>query len=127
MGVFDVALQRSLKADDKNKILDYFQNELKPRSKEPIAPNKEGFTLEKFREKKSLMQYNLSVSVTPTKEGHLLSIEGELQNLWIIVVFIALGVLFTYGVGLVVVIAFVYFQKVVATNYFNALIDRFKS
>lgn len=123
MGLFDVTIKRKVKKADKKEIFGYFENALKDFSNQTVVTTKENLTLEKFKVKNSLLKYNFKLSIDTSE----VLLEGELQDVWIIVIFIALGILFTpYGVGLVVVIAFVYYQKTVATRYLNTIIDTFE-
>jgi hypothetical protein len=120
MGLFDVSIKRKVNTTNTKSVLSYFETAVKGCSKQTVETTKEELSLEKFKVENSVLRYNLKINVTSSE----IAIEGELQDVWMIVIFIALGILFTYGVGLIVVVAFVYYQKVVATRYFNALINK---
>lgn len=120
MGLFDVNLKRNVKTTNIKAVLNYFENVLKGCSTQNVVTANESLSLSKFKIENSLLRYNLKLSVTKSE----IAVEGELQDVWMIVIFIALGILFTYGIGLIVVVAFVYYQKVIATRYFNTLIDK---
>lgn len=120
MGLFDVNLKRNVKTTNVKAVLNYFENVLKGCSTQNVVTSNESLSLSKFKIENSLLRYNLKLSVTKSE----IAVEGELQDVWMIVIFIALGILFTYGIGLIIVVAFVYYQKVIATRYFNILIDK---
>lgn len=120
MGLFDVNIKRKAKKADKTEVFSYFKNSLKDFSKQSVVTNKESLTLKKFKVKNSFLKYNLTVSVDKSE----ILLEGELQDVWMIVILIVLGILLTYGIGVIVIVAFVYYQKVIATRYFNTLIDK---
>ncbi len=122
MGLFDVNIKRKVKITDKKMILSYFENALKHSSSKPVVKEKEHLGLEKFKAKNAFLKYNLNMKI----ENSELIVEGELQNAWVFVILIVLGILFTYGIGVIIIVAFIYYQKIVSTRYLNVLIDTFE-
>ncbi len=72
------------------------------------------------------MKYNLSINLEKSNKGFNLSIDGELQQLYvlILVVLIILSILFTFGIGVIFVVAFAYLQKQSTTKVINSLLDK---
>lgn len=126
MGLFDINIKREMHTAKKEMVYDYFEELLKEHSEECIEKNQSQLKLEKFQVPKSLLKYNLTLSLDKSRKESPLLIEGELQNVWPLVILIAFGILLTYGVGVILVVAYVYYQKVVATRYLNRLLDDFQ-
>ncbi|MDY0051172.1 MAG: hypothetical protein RBR65_01415 [Aliarcobacter sp.] len=45
----------------------------------------------------------------------------------IIAIVIILAIILTYGLGVILVVGFVYYQKIVATKYLNSLIENYQT
>lgn len=119
MGIFDVSIQKKIKAKEKENLIKYLENELYLNGYEPVVENP-SLQVENFRAKNALLKYNLTI----TQQDNDLLIEGELQQVLIITILILLSILFTQGLGVIVIVAVTYYQKVFTTKYLNMLIDK---
>jgi hypothetical protein len=54
-------------------------------------------------------------------------VNGELHDTLLLAILVILSIIFTYGFGIILVIAFTYYQKVVATKQLQTLIHNYKS
>ena len=75
----------------------------------------------------TLLKYNLSAKILSNKKESTLQIDAELQDTLIIAIVIILAIVLTYGLGVIIVVAYVYYQKVVATKYLNSLIENYQT
>ena len=124
MGLFDININKEL---EKETTLDYLEKKLYKYSNETISKDKNLLTLEKFKSEKSILKYNLKISTQNFENKKYLRIEGELQNVWIFVILVILSILLTQGLGIIPVILFVYYQKVVNTKFLEDILDNFKN
>lgn len=124
MGLFDVILEKELKSKKtKEEILDLFKTELSNHSKkEPICKD-DILYLENFRAPTSLLKYNLSLNLEKSNNKYDLTINGELQQVVIILFVIIFSILFTYGFGVVLVVAVAFIQKKFAEKYLTKIIE----
>lgn len=113
MGIFDI----NIKTDNTDASVQNITKHLQECSKEVIENGKNSMELKGYKPQGSLLKYNLKI--IQNKEG--ISVEGELLNTLIITVFIVLGILFTYGLLVVIIIGYVYYQKRAVSNYLKAL------
>lgn len=119
MGLFDIKIEHKTKS--KKDILPSLKTELQSNSKESLI-KKNKLTLNKFKPPKSFLNYNLEIDLSQNS----INIEGELQNVLIITILIILSILLTQGIGVILIVAYVYYQKTVATKYLNSLIEKLK-
>lgn len=119
MGLFDINIEHKTKS--KKDILNTLKNELESTSEESLIEEKK-LTLNKFKTPKSLLNYNLEINM----EQNSINIAGELQNVIIITILIILSILLTQGIGVIIIVAYIYYQKTVATKYINSLIKTLK-
>ena len=127
MGMFDVQINKKIKLKKTNKDLFEFL-------KKQLIKNKDyenEITREELSIKKShintLLKYNLSAKIVTNKKESTLQIDAELQDTLIITIVIILAILLTYGIGVILVVGFVYYQKVTATKYLNSLIESYQT
>lgn len=121
MGFFDVVINKELKAV-KEELVSKLEKKLAPLSDETIK-EKNSLLFKNFKAEGTLLNYDLSIEIEKSKESLSLNIFGELLNVWIMVIIIVAGILFTYGLGVILLVAFVYYQKVVVTKYINKTLD----
>lgn len=122
MGFFDVDLKKELSAP-KIESIDFLEKKLSPFSKE-IKIEKNSLILKNFKLDRSLLQYDLKIDFTESKKCISLNIYGELLNLWILVILIVTGIMFTYGIGVIIIIAYTYYQKRVTSKYIESIINK---
>jgi hypothetical protein len=127
MGIFDVQINKKVKLKKTNK--DLFEFLKKQLLKDKDYENE--ITREELSIKKchinTLLKYNLSTKIVVNKKESSLQIDAELQDTLLIAIVIILAILLTYGIGVVLVVAFVYYQKVTATKYLNSLIENYQT
>jgi len=125
MGLFDIAIRKEISSQkNKEELLKSFEKKIKGFSKETPIYKNDSLLLNSF--KTSILKYNLCVSLEKSAKGFNLSIDGELQQFYvlILVVLVILGIAFTMGIGVVIVIAFAYLQKHYASKFINSLLEK---
>lgn len=124
MGLFDLGINKEISSKrNKEEISTSIEKKLKKFSiEEPTFKNKT-LILNDFRT--SILKYNLSIDLEKTPKGFNILIDGELQQLYVIilVVLIILSILLTYGIGVIFIVLFAYLQKHSATKFINSIID----
>lgn len=128
MGIFDVAIRNELSSKkSKQEILNTIKDNVKDFSKEDVIIEKDKLSLIGF--KSSILKYNLSIELDKSNSKYNLSIDGELQQFYVLI-FVALiifSILFTYGIGVILVIAFAYLQKLSTTKFINLFLKDISS
>lgn len=114
MGIFDIHIKKVEKQE--KEILLKIEELIKPNSKETelvasllLAKN--------FKIKNSLLSYDLKIDSTKNS----LIIEGELKEVLVLTILILLSILFTYGIGVILVVLYTYYQKIKATKYLEKI------
>ena len=127
MGIFDVQINKKIKLKKTNK--DLFEFIKKRHLKDKDYEN--DLTREELSIKKchinTLLKYNISTKIVTNKKESTLQVDAELQDTLIIAIVIILAIVLTYGLGVIIVVAYVYYQKVVATKYLNSLIENYQT
>ena len=127
MGIFDVQINKKIKLKKTNK--DLFEFLKKRLLKDKDYEN--DLTREELSIKKchinTLLKYNISAKIDSNKKESTLQIDAELQDTLIIAIIIILAIVLTYGLGVILVVAYVYYQKVTATKYLNSLIENYQT
>ena len=127
MGIFDVQINKKIKLKKTNK--DLFEFIKKRLLKDKDYEN--DLTREELSIKKchinTLLKYNISTKLDSSKKESTLQIDAELQDTLIIAIVIILAIILTYGLGVILVVGFVYYQKVVATKYLNSVIEKYQT
>ena len=127
MGIFDVQINKKIKLKKTNK--DLFEFLKKQLLKDKDYEN--DLTREELSIKKchinTLLKYNISAKLDSNKKESTLQIDAELQDTLIIAIIIILAIVLTYGLGVILVVGFVYYQKVIATKYLNTLIENYQT
>lgn len=116
MGFFDISISEQSK--DAKECINQLKERIEPHSKE-FSQNKYSMEFIHFKPKGSLLKYNLKVE--NTKQN--IFIEGELQNTLLITILIILSILLTYGLGVILIVGYVYYQKRAVTHFLKALIS----
>ena len=78
---------------------------------------------------KYFTRYNLDINIQTNKKDNIseITVNGQLHDTLLLTIFIILSILLTYGLGIILVIGFTYYQKVVATKQLQMLIHNYKS
>lgn len=121
MGFFDIHIKKDLETQ-KDEVVKYLENKLTPFCKDSTFSDTTLF-FKSFKPESSLLTFDLNIDIEKSKKSLSLNIFGELLHVWILAILVVTGILFTYGVGVILVIVFVYYQKTVATKYLNNLLD----
>jgi hypothetical protein len=121
MGLFDIQIKKDIQTQ-KDEVINYLENKLTPFSKDTTISEKTLF-FKGFKPKSSLLTYDLNIDIEKSKKSISLNIFGELLHVWILVILVVTGILFTYGIGVILVIVFVFYQKITSTKYLNNLLD----
>ncbi|XOB62500.1 hypothetical protein ACMC56_01510 [Campylobacterota bacterium DY0563] len=126
MGIFDISTQqKSHNIEKKDEIINNLINTFEPISEE-FESNNNLYIFKKFKAEKTFLSYDLKATVRDSKESFTIDFEGELQNAWILVILIVLGILLTYGIGVILVAVFAYLQKKSSTKYIEITFEKLK-
>ena len=124
MGLFDVFLQKELKIKkSKEQMLELIKAELSNSSKNKPSFKKGILCLDNFRAPTSILKYNLSVDLEQSDNKYFLTVKGELQQVIIILFVILFSILYTYGFGVILVVAFTFLQKKFVEKYLTKTIE----
>ncbi|RXJ85631.1 hypothetical protein [Arcobacter sp. CECT 8985] len=126
MGIFDISIQqKSHNIEKKDEIINRLNDTFKTLSEE-FESNNDLFVFKKFKAEKCFLSYDLKATVKKTKESFTIDFEGELQNVWILVILIVIGILVTYGIGVILIAFFAYLQKKSSTKYIENTFEKIK-
>lgn len=117
MGFFDVTLQKDI-SFNKNQLNELKSSLDKQATHSKVVNNR--LEVSDFQRDSSWLKYNLTVQAFKNK----LTINGELQQVIMLTVLIVLAILLTYGFGVILVVAYTYYQKREATKYLEALVAK---
>ncbi len=124
MGLFDVILEKELKAKkSKEEILGLIKTELSNDSKKEPSFENGILSVENFRAPTSLLKYNLSINLEKSDNKYNLTVNGELQQVIIMLFIIIFSILFTYGLGVILVVVVAFLQKKFAEKYLTKIIE----
>lgn len=126
MGLFDIGIRKEIEAKKNTEILNLLKDKISSDSKDTVSLEKNKLSLKNFKPRGVFLKFNLETQIIPDGKKSLLVIDGELQQVLLLVILIVLSILFTYGFGVILVIGFTYFQKLQATKYLNHIIDNLK-
>lgn len=127
MGIFDLQFSKKIESKiKKDDIFEFLKTEIQSKRQYDNKIEKDTLTIEKCHIN-SLLKYNLNISIKANKNSTELIVSGELLDTLILAILIILAILFTYGIGVAIVIGFVYYQKIIVTKYLKALIDKYKA
>lgn len=123
MGMFDVQFIKELKLKkDKKDLYQFLNKQLSKDKKYKYTIDKNNLTISK-NPIDTFLKYNLTAQFNSST----LIIDAELDNTYtlIITILIILSILLTYGLGILPVIGFVFYQKIKATKYLKTLIENY--
>ena len=127
MGLFDVTIKDKLKKENLNKeFLDFMKKNILKQKDYATTQDNHSLTFSKSH-LDTLLRYNTKIEIDSSKKQREINIEAELADTLVLTVLILLGILLTYGVGVIIVIVFAYFQKRKATAYLETLIKNYKT
>lgn len=117
MGFFDVSLHKEISLD-KNQLNELKNHLEKYSTQTKVLNNRLEATF--FQLDSSWLKYNITVQSFKNK----LTINAELQQVIMLTVLIVLAILLTYGFGVVLVVAYAYYQKTKATQYLEEVLTQ---
>ena len=123
MGMFDVQIIKELKLKkDKNDLYEFFYKQLSKDKKYDYTIQNSELNI-----KKNPINTFLKYNVNANFDADTLIINAELDNSYtlLITLLIILSILFTYGLGILPIIGFVYYQKTKATKYLKTLLTNY--
>lgn len=129
MGMFDVEFHENLNLKEGNSnLFEFFKKQFSKNKNYEIKIEKDSLNIEKLQ-LGSLLRYKLNITTSTNKKEKTSQaiITAELQDTLILTIFIILAIAFTYGLGIIPIIMFTYFQKVKATKYLKELLENYKS
>jgi hypothetical protein len=124
MGLFDIGIRKELSSKKtKKEILNSIQKGIEKKSEETSKLENDTLILNNF--KTSILKYDLCISLKKSPKGFNISIDGELQQLFVLILLalIILSIIVTKGIGVAVLVAFSFLQKHYASKYINSLIE----
>lgn len=129
MGMFDVEFHENLNLKEGNSnLFEFIKKQFLKNKNYEIKIEKDSLNIEKLQ-LGSLLRYKLNITTSTNKKEKTSQaiITAELQDTLILTIFIVLAIAFTYGLGIIPIIMFTYFQKVKATKYLKELLENYKS
>ncbi|MFY9089636.1 hypothetical protein [Arcobacter aquimarinus] len=129
MGMFDVEFHENLNLKEGNSnLFEFIKKQFLKNKNYEIKIEKDSLNIEKLQ-LGSLLRYKLNITTSTNKKEKTSQaiITAELQDTLILTIFIILAIAFTYGLGIIPIIMFTYFQKVKATKYLKELLENYKS
>lgn len=124
MGMFDVQVIKELKLEkEKKDLYEFLNKQLSKDKKYEYSIDKDILSISK-NPIDTFLKYNLSAKFDSTT----LIVDAELDNSYTLVFtfLIILSILFTYGLGILPIIGFVFYQKTKATKYLKTLIKNYE-
>ncbi len=124
MGLFDIKLNKEITLkSSKAEFLTNLNKELQQQREYEYKKETNSLSIEKLH-LDTLLKYNFSLKLQKKKDVYILDMEAILHDTLILTILIILAILLTYGIGVIVVVGFVYLQKRKATKYLEAIIDK---
>jgi hypothetical protein len=124
MGLFDVNIRQELESKKTEEgFLDYLEKKLKNDTYKELNKTPSTLTLDKYKAPNAFMKFNLSITFDTINNKEYLCVDGELQDVWFLVVFIVLAILLTQGIAIIPLIGFVYYQKRLVSKYLEEFIN----
>lgn len=122
MGLFDVGIRKEISLQNKEKLLKSIKKNINNYSQESSRIEEGTLILNSF--KNSILKYNLSINLDKSNNNLMLSIDGELQQFYVLILLglIILSILFTSGIGVIFVVIFAFLQKQSTTKFINSLL-----
>ena len=129
MGMFDIQFSNKIKLAYGNvHVFEFLKKQLQ-KDKTYVNRIEENTLFVSKCKINTLLRYNLDIDIQTNKKDRTseINVYGELQDTLLLAILVILSIVFTYGLGIILVIAFTYYQKVVATKELEILIQNYKS
>jgi len=129
MGMFDIQFSKRTQLNYGNiHLFEFFKKQLQKNRTYQSKIEETTLTIEKYHIN-PLLKYKLNIHLQKNKKDNNseITITGELQYTFLLTILILLSILLTYGLGIIFVIGFMYYQKVVVTKQLQTLLHNYKS
>lgn len=127
MGMFDVQINRKIKLKkEKTDLFEFIKKQIFKNKEYENELTKDNLSIKKSH-LNTLLRYNLSVEIISDKKESTLQIKAELHDTLVLTILIVLAILLTYGLGVILVVGFVYYQKITANKYLKSLIENYQN
>lgn len=129
MGMFDIQFSKRIQLNYGNiHLFEFFKRQLQKNRTYQSKIEETTLTIEKYHIN-PLLKYKLNIHLQKNKKDNNseITITGELQYTFLLTILILLSILLTYGLGIIFVIGFMYYQKVVVTKQLQTLLHNYKS
>ena len=129
MGMFDIQFSNKIKLAYGNiHLFEFLKKQLQKNKTYQNRIEESTLTIEKCRIN-TLLRYNLDINIQTNKKDNIseITVNGQLHDTLLLTIFIILSILLTYGLGIILVIGFTFYQKIVATKQLKELIHNYKS
>lgn len=129
MGMFDVEFQEEINLKEGNKSLFEFVKKqfLKDKDYETKI-EKESLSIPKCNIN-TYLRYNLNITTSTNKKDKTsqVLVNAELHDTLILAILVILAIPFTYGIGIIFIVIFTYYQKIQATTHLRKILENYKS
>jgi len=129
MGMFDVEFQEEINLKEGNKSLFEFVKKQFLKDKDyDTKIEKENLSIPKSNIN-TYLRYNLKITTSTNKKdkSSQVLVNAELHDTLILAILVILAIPFTYGIGIIFIIIFTYYQKIQATKYLKNMLTNYKS
>lgn len=118
MGFFDMSVTHKCKSQKEVIVLkEKVKSIIKHNGFEETTIDNQTF-IENYSAPKALLKYNLSFH----EEKNDLIIQGELQQTLLLAILIIFAILLTYGIGVILVVGYAYYQRIFTSKVLKQLI-----
>ena len=129
MGMFDIQFSNKIKSTYGNiHVFEFLKRQLQKNKTYTNRVEENTLFMGKCKIN-TLLRYNLEIDIQTNKKDKTseIIVNGELHDTLLLAILVILSIIFTYGLGIILVIGFTYYQKVVATKQLQTLIHNYKS
>lgn len=124
MGLFDIKLQKEVTLkSSKSEFINTINNKLQQERSYKYTKDSSTLSIDKLH-LDTLLKYNFKLNIEKKQGQCFLNIDAVLHDTLILTILIILAILLTYGIGVIFVVLFAYFQKKKATKYLSKVIDK---
>ena len=118
MSLFNVSINEPTKKDKKELFDSLYAQLLKNQNCESTKGN-HSFEIQKCK-LNTILRFNTKVAI----ESKSIQVDAELHDTLLLTILVVIGILLTYGIGVILVIAFAYLQKRKAETYLKDFISK---
>lgn len=127
MGLFDISIKKQMKLkNSKEHFYEFMKKKLTKEREYETKLENNTLNIEKCH-LDTLLKYNTQIQITKSKNEDELIINGELHDTLILTILIILAILLTYGIGVILVVAYAYLQKKKASIFLEKLIKDYET